>query len=452
MSVELPKVAVIGAGSSGITALKALVGRGFDVTCHEASDRVGGNWVFGNSNGMSASYKSLHINTSRERMEYSDYPMPKSFPDFPHHSHIATYFNDYVDNFGLRDRIRFQSAVARAELADDGTWTIIDSNGNVDRYDALIVANGHHWDPRWPEPSFPGRFDGKEIHAHSYTSSEDIRGKRVVVVGMGNSAMDIAVEGSYVSDKVYLSARRGAHIIPKYIFGKPLDQVLKNDPRVPYRIRQKFMQTVMRAQIGKVEDYGLPKPDHKIGDAHPTISDHILSRITHGSVEVKPNISELKGNTVLFEDGTEVEADVIVYCTGYKVSFPFFDDDLISAPDNDLPLFRRVFKEDVPNVFFVGLLQPLGAVMPLSEAQGRWIASYLRGEYALPTRSEMDADIARERQEMFKRYVKSKRHTMQVDFEQYLHDLEKEIRAGAERARSQGFKLPVELQAAVLPA
>ncbi|MCX6387791.1 MAG: NAD(P)-binding domain-containing protein, partial [Solirubrobacterales bacterium] len=226
----------------------ALVGRGFDVTCHEASDRVGGNWVFGNSNGMSASYKSLHINTSRERMEYSDYPMPKSFPDFPHHSHIATYFNDYVDNFGLRDRIRFQSAVARAELADDGTWTIIDSNGNVDRYDALIVANGHHWDPRWPEPSFPGRFDGKEIHAHSYTSSEDIRGKRVVVVGMGNSAMDIAVEGSYVSDKVYLSARRGAHIIPKYIFGKPLDQVLKNDPRVPYRIRQKFMQTVMRAQ------------------------------------------------------------------------------------------------------------------------------------------------------------------------------------------------------------
>ncbi|MCX6387790.1 MAG: hypothetical protein NTX07_03555 [Solirubrobacterales bacterium] len=174
--------------------------------------------------------------------------------------------------------------------------------------------------------------------------------------------------------------------------------------------------------------------------------------MTHGSVEVKPNISELKGNTVLFEDGTEVEADVIVYCTGYKVSFPFFDDDLISAPDNDLPLFRRVFKEDVPNVFFVGLLQPLGAVMPLSEAQGRWIASYLRGEYALPTRSEMDADIARERQEMFKRYVKSKRHTMQVDFEQYLHDLEKEIRAGAERARSQGFKLPVELQAAVLPA
>ena len=452
VSIELPKVAVIGAGSSGITALKALVDRGFDVTCYEASDRVGGNWVFGNSNGMSASYKSLHINTSRERMEYSDYPMPPSFPDFPHHSHIATYFSDYVDNFGLRDRIRFETAVAGALRGDDGVWTITDSRGGSDRYDAILVANGHHWDPRWPEPAFPGAFSGTEMHAHSYTSSEDIRGKKVVVVGMGNSAMDIAVEGSYVSDKVYLSARRGAHIIPKYIFGKPLDQVLKNDPRVPYRIRQKFMQTVMRAQIGKVEDYGLPKPDHKIGDAHPTISDHILSRITHGSVEVKPNISELKGNTVLFEDGTEVEADVIVYCTGYKVSFPFFDEDFLSAPDNDLPLFRRVFKEDVPNVFFIGLLQPLGAVMPLSEAQGRWVASYLRGEYALPTRSEMDADIAREREEMFKRYVKSKRHTMQVDFEQYLHDLVKEIRAGSERARAQGFALPLEPAAAALPA
>ena len=450
MPLELPKVAVIGAGSSGITALKGLVDRGFDAVCYEASDRVGGNWVFGNKNGMSASYRSLHINTSRERMEYSDFPMPKSYPDFPHHSHIAEYFDDYVDHFGIRDRIRAETRVERAERADDGVWTITDSRGGVEQFDAIVVANGHHWNPRWPEPAFAGNFNGQQMHAHSFTNGDIFRGKKVVVLGMGNSAMDIAVESSYIADATYLAARRGAHIIPKYIFGKPLDQVLGSDPRIPWKVRQAVFGGILRSQIGKVEDYGLPKPDHKLGDAHPTISDTILSRITHGAIKVKPNISELRGNKVAFADGTEVEADLVVYCTGYKVTFPFFDEDFISAPDNDLPLYRRVFKPGIDNVFFVGLLQPLGAIMPLAEAQGRWIASHLRGEYALPSETDVQADIAADREAMFARYVTSKRHTMQVDLEDYMRDLDRELLAGADRARGNGFELPVKPRAAAL--
>ncbi len=154
---HLPKVAVIGAGSSGIAAVKSLHERGLDVTCYEASDRVGGNWVFGNRNGMSSSYRSLHINTSRKRMEYSDFPMPLDYPDFPRHDQIAAYFDSYVDHFGFRDRIRFETPVARAERSPEGTWTITTEAGDVDRYDALLVANGHHWDARWPEPAFPAR-------------------------------------------------------------------------------------------------------------------------------------------------------------------------------------------------------------------------------------------------------------------------------------------------------
>ena len=443
MGSELPRTAVIGAGSSGIAALKALHDRGIPAVAYEASDRVGGNWVFGNANGMSAAYKSLHINTSRERMEYSDFPMPKSYPDFPHHSDIAEYFNAYIDHFDLRGDIRFETSVGRAERGTDGVWTLHDSRGGAERYDMLLVANGHHWDPRWPEPAFPGTFDGQQMHAHSYLNSDVLRGKKVVVLGMGNSAMDIAVEGSYVADKVYLAARRGAHILPKYIFGKPLDQVLKPDPRIPWKLRQKIFQTILRTQIGKVEDYGLPKPDHKIGDAHPTISDQILSRITHGEVTCKPNIAELKGDRVRFTDGTEVEADLIIYCTGYKVTFPFFDEDFLAAPDNDLPLFRRVFKPGFDNLAFIGLLQPLGAVMPLAEAQGRWVASYLRGEYALPDRAAMQRDIDHERKVMFNRYVNSKRHTMQVDFDDYLHHLTIEITAGASRAAADGYAQPL---------
>ena len=168
MSQQLPKVAVIGAGSSGITALKGLVDRGFDATCFEASDRIGGNWVYENKNGMSACYRDLHINTSRLRMAYSDYPMPEDYPDYPNHAQIAAYFEGYVDNFGLRDLIRFETPVEHAERLDDGTWQITTKDG-TERFDALLVANGHHWNPRWPEPAFPGSesFDGIQMHAHS---------------------------------------------------------------------------------------------------------------------------------------------------------------------------------------------------------------------------------------------------------------------------------------------
>ena len=161
----LPSVCVIGAGSSGIAAAKALHERGIPFDCFEKSDQVGGNWVFGNRNGMSSAYRSLHINTSRERMQYSDYPMPKSYPDFPHHTHIARYFNDYVDHFGFRDRIVFGTGVEHAARGDDGVWSVTLDNGETRAYDAVLVANGHHWDPRWPEPAFPGEFDGEQMHA-----------------------------------------------------------------------------------------------------------------------------------------------------------------------------------------------------------------------------------------------------------------------------------------------
>jgi cation diffusion facilitator CzcD-associated flavoprotein CzcO len=446
---DLPTVCVIGAGSSGIAAAKALHERGIPFHCFEKSDQVGGNWVFGNRNGMSSAYRSLHINTSRERMEYSDFPMPKSYPDFPHHTHIAEYFNDYVDRFGVRDRIVFETGVEQARRGDDGVWTVTLDNGDTRSYDALAVANGHHWDPRWPEPAFPGEFNGKQMHAHYYVDNEDFRDKNVLVVGIGNSAMDIAVESSFVARNTFLSSRRGAYILPKYLFGRPLDQIGVNSltGRLPWGFRQAILSTMYRLGVGKVQDYGLPEPDHKLGDAHPTISADFLNRIAHGEMTWKPNLTRLDGDRVVFEDGSSEEIDIIVYCTGYKVTFPFFDEDFVSAPDNDLPLYRRVFKPGVDNLAFIGLLQPLGAIMPLAEAQGRWLASYLRGEYRLPPLPEMEADIRAERDRMFRRYVASKRHTMQVDFDNYLYELGKELKAGAARARAAGFALPVAARA-----
>jgi dimethylaniline monooxygenase (N-oxide forming) len=434
---ELGKVCIIGAGSSGIATVKTLHERGIPFDCFEKSDEIGGNWVFGNRNGMSAAYRDLFINVSRERMAYSDFPMPTSYPDFPHHSHIKEYFNAYLDHFGLREKITFRTAVERAGRREGGAWEISLDSGETRLYDALIVANGHHWDPRWPEPAFPGAdtFAGEQLHAHSYTDNSLFAGKRVVILGMGNSAMDIAVESSYVAERTWLAARQGAWIVPKYVFGKPVDQ-LPNNLRVPFKVRQRMVQQIIKTYMGPPERYGLPRPNHKFGEAHPTVSGRILDRIAHGTITPKPNIAALAGEEVQFVDASAVPADVVVYCTGYKITFPFFDESFLSAPDNRIELFRRVFHPDIPGLYFIGLLQPLGAIMPLAEAQSEWVGDHLLGDYVLPPIAEMRADISADQAAMRRRYVTSKRHTIQVDFDDYLHGLAKERRAGAERARA----------------
>lgn len=449
---NLPTVCLIGAGSSGIAVAKALHEHGVPFDCIEASDRVGGNWVFGNRNGMSAAYRDLHINTSRDRMAYSDFPMPADYPDYPHHTQIAAYFDDYVNHFGFRDHIIFDTRVESIMRGDNGVYTVTTDDGVTRGYDVVLVANGHHWNPRMPEPAFPGSdaFTGTQLHAHAYIDSTIFEGKNVVVLGMGNSAMDIAVESSYVAENTYLAARRGAWIIPKYLFGRPTDQ-LKNDPRIPFKIRQKVIHRLIRLNVGDITKYGLPQPDHEFGQAHPTISGRILDRIQHGRVTPKPNLQELDGDHVVFTDGTRVPVDVVVYCTGYKITFPFFAEDFVAAPDNHIELFRRVFHPRYPDLAFIGLLQPLGAIMPLAEAQGQWLAAYLQGRYALPAPADLAADIRADQKAMHKRYVASKRHTIQVDFDDYLRDLDKERKAGAERAAARGYALPVPHRAKDAP-
>jgi dimethylaniline monooxygenase (N-oxide forming) len=449
----LPRACVIGAGSSGITAIKALADQGIPFDCFEKSDRIGGNWVFANRNGMSSSYSTLHINTSRERMEYADYPMPKSYPDFPRHDQIARYFDDYVDHFGLREKITFLTGVEHASQREDGVWEVVLDNGETRLYDALLVASGHHWDPRWPEPPIPGRFDGETIHAHHYKDPGQLEGRRVVVVGMGNSAMDIAVDSSYWAASTTLVARRGVHVVPKYILGRPLDAGVRPS-RVPFLWQLRGMQLILSMTVGSMERYGLPRPDHRLGRAHPTVSTRILDRLAHGEIAVRPEIAQLAGDRVRYADGSEQEADLIVYCTGYKISFPFFDERFLSAPENRLVLYKRVFAPEHPGLYFVGFVQPWGAIMPLAEMQGRLVAEHLLGEYALPSQAEMRRDMQRMLRRQSRRYVASKRHTIQVDFSNYAFELKEEQRAGLARARARSFasEVPPRAQAPPAPA
>jgi cation diffusion facilitator CzcD-associated flavoprotein CzcO len=282
---ELPSACIIGAGVSGLTACKALKDFGVPHTCFEASDEVGGNWYFGNPNGVSSAYRSLHIDISKPSISFRDFPMPDRYPDYPHHTHIFEWLRDYADAFGLREQIILNTRVQNARRGPDGGWQITLEDGARETFDALLVCNGHHWDPRYPD--FPGTFDGPEIHSHDYidpSTPVDLYGRRVLVVGIGNSAVDIVSElgRKTVSDTVFLSTRSGAYVMPKYIFGKPVDQVLKPNLWLPAQLRRRVAGVLPRIFSGRMEDFGLPTPNHRFLDAHPTVSSELLGRLGAG--------------------------------------------------------------------------------------------------------------------------------------------------------------------------
>jgi hypothetical protein len=437
---ELPSVCIIGAGVSGLTACKALADFGVPHSCFEASDEVGGNWYFQNPNGVSSAYRSLHIDISKPSISFRDFPMPERYPDYPHHTHIFEWLRDYADAFGLRERIRFNTRVARAERGGGGGWLITLEDGSQETFDALLVCNGHHWDPRYPD--FPGSFDGPQIHSHEYidpTNPLDLPGKRVLVVGIGNSAVDIVSElaRKTVSDTVFLSTRSGAYVIPKYIFGKPADQVVKTNPRIPVGLQRRLGGVLPRIFSGRMEDFGLPTPNHRFLDAHPTVSSELLGRLGAGDAVAKGDVAELQGDRVRFADGSVEAIDAIIYATGYNVSFPFFGPDFLAAPENVLPLYKRMLKPGLDDLAFIGLGQPIPTIFPFSELQAKLAARWLSGDWAPPPEPEMEAEIRRDEEFHTGHFTNKPRHTMQLEWYGFQHELlTRSIPAGQARARA----------------
>ena len=450
MPAALPKACIIGAGCSGFTTAKRLADLGVPFDCFEMSDDIGGNWYFRNPNGKSACYESLHIDTSKWRLAFEDYPVPADWPDFPHHAQLLRYFNDYVDHFGLRPQITFNTAVTNAERTGDGLWSVTLSTGETRLYDALIVCNGHHWDARIPD--YPGHFDSPHFHAHEYRTPfdpVDMRGKTVVVVGMGNSAMDIASELAQrpIAKRLIVAARRGVWVLPKYMDGKVADKA-----SMPHWMPRKLGLALARARIkktvGRMEDYGLPKPDHEPLEAHPSVSGEFLTRAGCGDIAFKPNIAALEGHQVRFEDGSVETVDAIVYATGYRISFPFFKDpSLLPDADHRFPLFKRMMQPGVPNLFFMGLAQPLPTLVNFAEQQAKLVGACLTGTWRPPPPAEMEKITRADEALHLGPYYKAARHTIQVDFGIYVHDLMAEIERGAKRAKAAGNQLLVAAQA-----
>ncbi len=437
---DLPSVCIVGAGVSGLTACKALDDFGVAHTCFEASDEVGGNWYFENPNGLSSAYRSLHIDISKPSISFRDFPMPERYPDYPHHTQIFEWLRDYADAFALRENIRFNARVQHAERGEHGGWRVALADGAEERFDALLVCNGHHWSPR--HPGFPGTFDGPQIHSHEYIDPStplDLHGKRVLVVGIGNSAVDIVSElaRKTVSDTVFLSTRSGAYVVPKYLFGKPTDQVVRPNPVLPARVQRQLGRVLQRVLNGRMEDFGLPTPNHRFLDAHPTVSSELLGRLGAGDAVAKGDVSELLGDCVRFADGSVEPVDAIIYATGYNVEFPFLDPELVSAPENVLPLYKRMFKPGIDDLAFVGLGQAIPTIFPFAELQSKLAARWLSGDWAPPSDAEMHAEIPRDEALHTAHFTRKPRHTMQLDWYAFERELNaRTIPAGQARARA----------------
>ncbi|MCB0553124.1 MAG: NAD(P)-binding domain-containing protein [Phaeodactylibacter sp.] len=420
-----PRVCVIGAGCSGLAAIKHLIQAGVEeIVCFEQNDQVGGNWIFTAGESHSSVCETTHIISSRKLSQFEDFPMPEHYPDYPSHKQVLAYFQSYARHFGLEKYIRFNTAVARAEELPDKKWKITLKNGEEQHFDYLVTANGHHSTPRWPD--IPGNFTGDYIHSHTYKSNQPFSGKRVLVIGVGNSGCDCAVEVSRVAEFTAISMRRPTYIIPKFFLGKPTDTFNEGLLWVPRFLQRPLQQLSLRIQVGDYRDYGLERPDFPVTKCHPTLNSELLYRIRHGRVHPRKGISRFEGQAVHFTDGKVEKYDAIIAATGYKIAFPFFSRDFINFEEaTRIPLYLRMIHADHPTLFLIGMTQPQGCIWPLSDLQSKLAANCIMGRWAIPRNVRELAE--KECDEIERDFIHTKRHSLEVHFFPFLNKLKRSI-------------------------
>lgn len=444
------RVAVIGAGPSGIAAAKNCIAAGLPVVVFEKNDKVGGNWVFNAATGHSSVYDNTHIISSKAWSEYEDFPMPVDYPDYPNHRQLQTYFDAYARRFGVLDVTRFKHTVDHITREPDGAWRVEFHDGDgqpqVEHFSHLMVCNGHHWNPKYPE--YPGHFNGRFMHSHDFKGVDDSwRGKSVLVIGAGNSACDVAVESARLASNVCLSMRKPQWFMPKFMFGKPSDVVASGSAWLPGWLRSWFTTRLLRFMQGSYEAYGLPVPQGSAFSMHPTLNSDLLDYIRHGKVKPRPAIARLDGEQVQFVDGRSERFDIVCACTGFWTTFPFFDKHFIDFQHVEkIPLFRKMMHAEHPTLYFIGLFQPLGCIWPLADYQARLACAEIQGDYRRP--ADMQAAIRHEVESPHFAFEGGQRHAVEVDYHRFRKELKAELKkAGidigeAPAGRPEHYKTP----------
>ncbi|XP_008583786.1 PREDICTED: dimethylaniline monooxygenase [N-oxide-forming] 5-like [Galeopterus variegatus] len=438
------RIAVIGAGVSGLGAIKSCLEEGLEPTCFERSNDIGGLWRYEEKTegGRPSIYKSVTSNTSKEMTAYSDYPFPDHFPNYLHNSKIMEYLRMYAKHFDLVKHIQFLSKVCSVRKHSDfsctGQWeVVVEAEGKQEScvFDGVMVCSGLYAHPFLPLQSFPGikKFKGQYIHSWEYKCPEKFREKKIIVVGIGNSGADLAVELSHVAAQVFLSTRRGTWIWNRvWDHGMPMDTILFTrfnsilSKLYPTFLINRWAENKLNVRFNH-EIYGL-QPQHRFLSHQATFGDDLPNHIISGKVLMKPNVREFTETSAIFEDDTKEDIDVIVFATGYSLSFPFLESDS-EILDSQRSMFKFVFPPQLekPTLAFIGIVQPVGATIPTSELQSRWAVRVFKGLNNLPSLSGMMADIRKKRKKLAKEFLNNPRDSRRVQYVDYMDEIASEI-------------------------
>lgn len=358
---------VIGAGPVGLAIAKSL--KDAEIPYHQvdADDDVGGNWYHG-------TYKSAHILSARKVMEYPDFKMPEDYPDFPSSAQMLAYYQNYASHYNLTQSIKFKTKVIYVNPLKENLWEVTFDNNTSKTYKGVLVCNGHHWSKNYPE--YEGTFTGDSFHSKEYKSTSQLENKRVLVIGAGNSAFDIASESARVSSKNFLSVRRGIWIFPKTFMGKPLAAL--QVPKLPDWFQEILVKAMLKVTIGSYKEYGLPKPESKVFDRHPTVNTETLMHVKHGRTIIKGAVKKLLGSQVEFEDGTIEDVDTIVYATGFKTNFPFLPKELCRVEKAFVKVYGFSMYDNYKGLYLIGWMQPRGGVGSLITPYANLLARLIK--------------------------------------------------------------------------
>lgn len=369
--------AIIGAGPAGLAAARQLQKYGIPFTGFELHGDVGGLWDIDNPH--STLYRSAHLISSKGTTQFTEFPMDTDVPPYPHHSQVLRYFRAYAQHHDLRAHYRFNTKVT-ALLRQDRGWRLrCERNGEVHEglFDGVLIANGTLHTPNLPE--LPGAFDGELLHSSQYRSADCFDGKRVLIVGCGNSACDIAVDAVHRARSVDLSVRRGYHFLPKFCFGRPID-TFGGMIRLPRPLKQRLDSALVRLLIGKPSDYGLPDPDHRLYESHPVVNSLVLHHLAHGDIRARRDVRSVEGSRVVFSDGERGDYDLILLATGYRLDYPFIDRSLLNWPKAQAApqLYLNMFHPEHDDLFMLGMIEASGLGWQGRAEQAELVALYIR--------------------------------------------------------------------------
>lgn len=374
------RFALIGAGPMGLATAKVFLEEGIAFDGFELHSDVGGLWDI--DGPRSTMYETAHLISSKRMTEFADFPMKDEVAEYPSHREVLAYFHDFADHYGLRDHYRFGAEVLRTEpLGGDGAgWRVTwrDAEGEHSAiYKGVLIANGTLSEPNMPR--FAGQWDGELIHASDYRHPTQFAGKRVLIVGAGNSGCDIAVDAIHHGESCEISMRRGYYFVPKYVFGRPAD-TLGGAIKLPMWLKRKVDGTILKWFVGDPQKYGFPKPDYRLYESHPIVNSLLLFHAGHGDVTVRGDIDRLDGHTVHFKDGSTGEYDMILAATGYRLHYPFIDDALLNWQGSAPHLYLNTMDPGRDDLFVMGMVEASGLGWQGRHDQAQMVARYIKAQ------------------------------------------------------------------------